>query len=159
MFLINGNPLSVDTAFTDADGNQYPANWLRLSTSEEKAAIGITEVADPVRADDRFYWNGDINTPKALEDETQTDQEGNTSTVKGLKSQFIAQIKQTANTLLQPSDWMVLRQLSRGIGMSHIYEDYRTAVIAKSNELETAIAAVTTVEELIALDLSFPKQD
>ena len=100
-----------------------------------------------------------FRSPKALEDETQTDQEGNTSTVKGLKSQFIAQIKQTANTLLQPSDWMVLRQLSRGIGMSHIYEDYRTAVIAKSNELETAIAAVTTVEELIALDLSFPKQD
>ena len=43
-FLLNGNPLVVDTPFTVGDTN-YPANWLRLSTSDEKTAIGITEVA------------------------------------------------------------------------------------------------------------------
>lgn len=47
MFLLNGNPLQIDTAFKDADGNSYPANWLRLTTLEEKQAIGITEVPDP----------------------------------------------------------------------------------------------------------------
>ena len=57
MFLLNNNPLPTDTQFT-VNGIQYPANWLRLTSAEEKAAIGITEVADPVRADDRFYWNG-----------------------------------------------------------------------------------------------------
>ena len=48
MFLLNGVPLPLDTPFKDAAGNSYPANWLRLTTLEEKQAIGITEVPDPV---------------------------------------------------------------------------------------------------------------
>lgn len=48
MFLLNGQPLPLDTPFRDAAGNSYPANWLRLTTLEEKNAIGITEVPDPV---------------------------------------------------------------------------------------------------------------
>jgi hypothetical protein len=47
MFLLNNVPLPLDTPFRDADGNSYPANWLRLTTLEEKQAIGITEVPDP----------------------------------------------------------------------------------------------------------------
>jgi hypothetical protein len=48
MFIFDGKPLSPDVAFTDpATGVQYPANWLRLSTLEEKEAIGITEVLTP----------------------------------------------------------------------------------------------------------------
>jgi hypothetical protein len=37
--------------------------------------------------------------------------------------------------------------------------EYRADVVAKSNELVVAINAVTTVEELIALDLSFPVKE
>lgn len=48
MFLLNNVPLPLDTPFKDAAGNSYPANWLRLTTLEEKQAIGITEVPDPV---------------------------------------------------------------------------------------------------------------
>lgn len=48
MFLLNGSPLPLDTPFKDAAGNSYPPNWLRLTTLEEKQAIGITEVPDPV---------------------------------------------------------------------------------------------------------------
>ena len=47
MFLLNGVPLPLDTPFKDAAGNSYPANWLRLTTLEEKQAIGIIEVPDP----------------------------------------------------------------------------------------------------------------
>ena len=42
---LDGKQLSYDRAFTH-DGIQYPKNWLRLTTLEEKKAIGITEVAD-----------------------------------------------------------------------------------------------------------------
>jgi len=48
MFLLNNVPLPIDTPFRDAAGNSYPANWLRLTTLDEKRAIGITEVPDPV---------------------------------------------------------------------------------------------------------------
>jgi len=47
MFLLDGTPLPLDTPFRDAAGNSYPANWLRLTSLEEKQAIGITEVPDP----------------------------------------------------------------------------------------------------------------
>lgn len=45
--MLNNAPLPLDLPFKDAEGNSYPANWLRLTSMEEKAAIGITEVPDP----------------------------------------------------------------------------------------------------------------
>lgn len=153
MFLLNGKPLAVDTPFT-ANDIQYPANWLRLSTEAEKIAIGITEVPDPVRANDRFYWNGDINNPKALEDKV----EENGSTTKGLKSQFIAQVKSTAGSILSQTDWMIIRKAERNVDVPSNVATYRASIVAKADELETVIAAVTSVEQLIALDLSFPAE-
>ena len=43
-FILDGKTLQQGVAFTDKDGNQYAANWLQLSTLEEKEAIGITEI-------------------------------------------------------------------------------------------------------------------
>ncbi len=51
MFLINGKHLPEGVGFRDANGTQYPSSWLNLSTEEEKLAIGITWVADPIRSD------------------------------------------------------------------------------------------------------------
>ena len=73
-FKLNGNPLAVDVAFSHND-IQYPANWLRLSTAEEKTAIGITEVADDPVYDSRFYLSN--GTAKSLDDEDAKDYEGN----------------------------------------------------------------------------------
>ena len=144
MFLIDGKPLAIDTPFTDADGNSYPSNWLRLSTAEEKAAIGITEVPDPVRADDRFYWNGDINTPKDIDQ---------------VKSMLISQVKTTAGTILAQSDWKVIRAAE---GVKPTDADtlaFRESVRLASNNNEAAINACTTVDELAVLQLPFPSQD
>ena len=68
-FKLNGNPLAVDVPFTVGDIN-YPANWLRLSTAQEKKDLGITEVADDPVYDGRFY-NGD-GSAKSLTDTTET---------------------------------------------------------------------------------------
>lgn len=144
-FILDGKTLQQGVAFTDKDGNQYAANWLQLSTLEEKEAIGITEIADPVLADDRFYWGGDINNPKAIDDKD----EENGSVTKGLKSQFIAQIKDTTNKLLAQSDWYVIRKLERNIDIPNDIANKRSAIITESNRLETAINAVADVEALI----------
>ena len=45
-FLLDGKVLPVDVPFTDPRGYQYPADWLRLTTLEEKEAIGIIEIPD-----------------------------------------------------------------------------------------------------------------
>ena len=148
MFLLNGNRLSENTAFVDSEGNQYPSNWLNLSTPEEKEAVGITWVADPVRADDRFYWDGNIDNPKALEDVTTT-VEGKEYTTKGLKSNFVAQIKDTAGKLLASTDWYVIRKLERNVEIPSEIALKRIQIVTEANRLETDINATTTVEGLI----------
>jgi hypothetical protein len=156
MFKIGTRTIQLDTPFTHND-IQYPANWIRLATEEDKSAIGLVWEADAVRADDRFYWDGNINNPKALEDVIET-VDGKEYTTKGLKSNFIAQIKTTAGSILAQTDWMVIRKAERNIDIPSSVATYRASVVAKADELETAISAVTSVEQLIALDLSFPSE-
>jgi hypothetical protein len=134
MFLINGKPLQEGTSFTDANGVKYPPHWLNVSTEAEKTAIGITWVADPARADDRFYWSGDINNPKDLD---------------GLKSQFVVQVKDTAGKLLANTDWYVIRKLERNVDIPENIVLKRTEIVIEANRLEDDIKASTTVEGLI----------
>ena len=42
-FIIDGKVIQLDQPFTSR-GIKYPATWLRLTTLDEKKAIGIKEV-------------------------------------------------------------------------------------------------------------------
>lgn len=149
MFLLNGKSLPIDTPFT-IDGTSYPANWLRLTSIEEKNAVGITEVADTqANYDDRFYWG--VDNPKQLEDITVTPEQGDPYTQHGLKHQWIAQVKDTANKLLSASDWMVIRKVERNVDVPAATTTYRQAVIAECTRLTTAIAGSADVPALIAV--------
>ena len=143
MFLLNGKRLPEGVAFEDAQGNKYPPQWLNQTTIEQKNAIGITEVPDPAPLDTRFYWDYDL--PKALEDKLEEDG----STTQGLKTQFINQVKDTANSLLTPTDWMIVRKHERNIDVPANVVQYRADIVANQSRLESAIIAVTTVEQLI----------
>lgn len=55
MFLLNGKKINPYTSFT-LDGVQYPSNWFVTASPAERLAVGITEVPDPVRPDERFYY-------------------------------------------------------------------------------------------------------
>jgi len=178
-FKIGDKVIPLDTPFTHNE-IQFPNNWIRLATEEEKLAIGLVWEADPVRADDRFYWDGNIANPKALEDKEEVDQDGNPMYVKeldntdplnpvmvdsterlvtkGLKSNFIAQVKQTAGSILAQTDWMVIRKAERDVAIPTVTVAYRASVVAKAEELEASITACTTVEELANLNLSFPQE-
>jgi hypothetical protein len=177
-FKLGTKTIQLDTPFTHND-IQYPANWIRLASEEDKDAIGLVWEADVVRADDRFYWDGNINNPKALEDKEESDENGNPLYVKvlgvvdgkpamvdsterlvtkGLKSNFIANVKSTAGSILAQTDWMVIRKAERNVDIPSAVATYRASVVTKATELETAISVVTTVEQLIALDLSFPSE-
>ena len=170
MYKLGNLTLRIGRSFTVGDV-MYPSNWLQKSTEAERTAIGITWVDDPVLADDRFYWSGDINNPKALEDKEEVDENGNPLYVKvldntdpdnpvmvdsderlvtkGLKSNMIAQVKHTAGTLLSQTDWYVTRKVERNVDIPTDVASKRVAIVAESERLETAIAAVTSVEQLI----------
>lgn len=150
MFLLNGNPISLDVAFTYNE-IQYPANWLRLASPEEREAIGITEVADPEPYDQRFYWAPGV--PKQLDDIEVNPEEENREpyTQKGMKSQWVGQFKDTAGKLLAATDWMVVRQVERGVEIPAAVAAKRLAIVAECDRLEAAALACATVEELIAV--------
>lgn len=145
MFKLNGKPLALDTPF-ECNEISYPANWLRLASPEERAAIGITEEADAPVYDDRFYWG--VNSPKQLEDLEVTPEEGEPYTQKGLKSQWIAQVKDTAGKLLAQTDWMIVRKYERKVAIPEAVVAKRAAIIAEAERLETAIVACADVEAL-----------
>ena len=155
-FKLNGNPLAVDVPFTVGDIN-YPANWLRLSTAQEKKDLGITEVDDPKTYDNRFYW-GD-GTAKALDDENAKDKDGNLLkdengdqvVTLGVKSVLKAQEKVTAGSLLARYDWYVIRKAESSKAIPTAIKTYRTAIRTACATRETEIDNCTDTAALVTL--------
>jgi len=88
---------------------------------------------------------GEVNGEPAMVDSEER------LVTKGLKSQWISQVKTTAGSLLAATDWMVIRKAERNIDVPAETQTYRAAVVAECDRLETAIAAATSVEALIAV--------
>ena len=135
---------------------------------------------DEIRPDDRYYWvtaNPDgsfTGTPKELEDREEVDQDGNPMYVKvlgevdgkpamvdsterlitkGLKSNHIAQVKHNTNMTLAQTDWYVIRKTERNIAIPADVVTDRAAIVAWATATEASITAVTTVEQLKAINL------
>jgi len=135
---------------------------------------------DEIRPDDRYYWvtaNPDgsyTGVPKELEDREESDENGNPLYVKvlgevdgkpamvdsaerlitkGLKSNHIAQVKHNTNMTLAQTDWYVIRKAERNIAIPVDVATDRAAIVAWATVTEASITAVTTVEELKAINL------
>lgn len=163
MFQLNGSPISIDNEIT-INGVRYP----HLRDPAIRAELGVVEVPDPEFYDQRFYWG--VGNPKILNDRPEVKEDGTPLFVqvydpatesmvdtteqvvtKGLKSEWIAQVKATAGSLLAQSDWKVVRAAE---GIKAVDADTlakRAAIRAYSDKLEADIKACTTVEELIAV--------
>ena len=146
-FLLNGNPLAVDIPFTVGDIN-YPANWLRFSTAQEKKDLGITEVADAPTYDSRFYW-GD-GTAKALDDKTETI-DGVEYTTLGVKSVLKAQEKRNAGSLLSKYDWYVVRKAEKSTAIPTAITTYRDGIRTACDTREKEIDACSDTAALVTL--------
>ena len=155
-FKLNGNPLAVDVAFSHND-IQYPANWLRLSTAEEKTAIGITEVEDPKVYDSRFYW-GD-GTAKTLTDKNEVDkngdpvldENGDQVVTLGVKSILKAQEKNIAGSLLAKYDWYVVRKAEKSTAIPTAITTYRDGIRTACDTREKEIDACADTAALVTL--------
>lgn len=155
-FKLDGKTLPVDVAFT-SNGVNYPANWLRLTTLDEKKAIGITEVADAPWYDQRFYWS--VDNPKRLADENAKDSDGNLLKDddgnqiinEGLKTLWIRQQKQQAATFLSKYDWYVTRKVEKDTAIPSAVTTYRDAVRTVCATRETEINACSDVAALKTL--------
>ena len=146
-FLLDGKPLAVDVPFTYGDIH-YPANWLRLSTAQEKKDLGITEVADAPVFDSRFY-NGD-GSAKALADTTET-KDGVEYTVLGVKSVLKIEEKAIAGNLLAKYDWYVVRKAEKSTAIPTAITTYRDGVRTACDTREKEIDACADTAALVTL--------
>lgn len=136
MFLLNGKPLSLDRAFTDINGIQRPANWLRLSSPEDLEKAGISEVPDPPSWDQRFYWGYDDDGQLIPKDHEQ------------LIEQWTATTRTTAGTLLAPTDWLITREADTGAPCPPEIRAWRQSIRDVSAQKVDAIKATTDTAEL-----------
>lgn len=141
MFILDGRQLQLDTAFTH-DGISYPANWLRLASPEEREAIGIVEIVEQPRPDDRFYWVSGPNddgswtaTPKDLD---------------MLKKNWTAQIKSSAYSILLPTDWLVIRHIEEGAENPDEWKLWRSSIRDYAGTKSSEIQAAADIDALIA---------
>ena len=175
----NGNIVQIiqpDVAFTIGE-KQYSARFIRNATEAERKAVGVYEIIEGEQKDQRFYWVtgptyrvNEVNQTveatytaiaKELEDKTETP-EGATEpvTTKGLKSQWIAQAKATAGSMLAASDWKVVRAAEGVKPVDAETTAFRAAVRAYSDTLEAAITGAADVPALMEVlnNQSWPKE-
>ena len=126
--------INMGRSWTDVNGNQYPTNWLALTTDAEKKAVGLTWEADPTPYDERFYSSA--SNPKNVVD---------------LKTTWIANTKNMAKSLLLPTDWYVVRKAETDTAVPSNVTTYRTAVRTACANIETSITNAADHTAFVAL--------
>lgn len=136
------------TAF-ELGGVQYPANWLNLSTPEEKLEAGLVEVvATNTPANQQFYWVSEtLNGPELTYTNTPMD-------LDTLKATWTASINNQAYSLLFPSDWMVVKSVETSTPVAPAWNTYRENVRLTADTTKQSIALCATVPELETLVLN-----
>jgi len=158
MWTYTGQRKREGRVWQDNNGIKYPAQWWGRTTQEEKEAVGLVWVDDPVPYDNRFYWSADL--PKAIDDVNAVDDDGNAILdedgvqviIRGLKWNAVQQTKTTAAGLLQPTDWMVIKAAEvADYTVPSEVTTYRAAVRTASNTIETAINGAADHAAFMAL--------
>ena len=142
-FLASGTPFTLDDV-------QYPANWLNLSTPEEKAALGIVDVVYAARPNDKFYWVSEA-APVVSNGVVTVSYTATPKDLPTLITSLVDQLNATAFSILSPSDWMAVKAFETGTKMADPWNTWRAAIRTQAGTQRTAIQACTTVEQLAAL--------
>ena len=122
----------------------------------QKLFIRNFETVQQIKPDNKFYYSNKnidgswIRTEKNLDDVNEVDDDGNAKldadgnqiVTKGLKSQWIAKTKKTANNLLASTDWQVIAKAERNRDIDSDVATYRAAVIAKCAAIEKSITDI-----------------
>ena len=151
---------------------QYPQNIFNLWSEAELEAIGIyslDSIDNTNTKNSRYYTNTGITYvfsdwkvtgsygvagAKALDD--STDLEGNL--VKGLKTQLKEETDEQQYSLLSDSDWMAIRKSDTDEAIPTAWKTYRDGTRTESDRHKTAIDAVSTVDALAALTVTWPSK-
>ena len=139
----------------DSSGVRHPSNW-HIWSVEEKAKYNLKEIIEDRPPDSRLYfWSKDSDgkittTAKALDDS-----EG----VVGLKTSLKNKVKDQQGSLLSQTDWAYIRHYDSGKDVPDNIEIWRNAIRAKATEMEDAIDACSSIEDIAKLWLVYDKDE
>lgn len=134
-YYYNGIKLHSNRSFKDAEGNTYAKNWFTTTTEEQRSAVGVTWIDDPVQEyyDQRFYWG-----PNHAKDLTE------------LKTKWIKDTKDDAGRLLAETDWYIVREAETSTAVPTDVTTRRAEIRTLCNRKEIEINATSTTYDLAA---------
>jgi hypothetical protein len=136
--LPDGKTVSDDMAFT-WDGIQYPSNWIKLSTQEDRDRIGLEgPLAPPPWYDERFYWGYDEDGKLIPKDHA------------GLVAMYCGYVRANANAILRDTDWTIIREADNGKPAEPALKQWREDIRLATGVKIDAIEATADTPELAA---------
>lgn len=141
--LLDGKPVIITLDLVIGVGDEaitHPAD--NLKDPEYRAALGIVDVEEESRPNDKFYLVGEVRPDGTYPKEPKDLDE--------LKKLLVSEVKATANAILAQTGWMIERAAdpSSGVPIPPEVVTYRGAVRDACNDNEAAILAADAVEAL-----------
>jgi hypothetical protein len=135
-----GQYIQEGTAF-ELNDIFYPANWLNLSTPEEKTALGLEEViATNSPANQTYYWVSEtLSGPSLTYTNTPKD-------LTSVKSTAINQVNSTAYSILLPTDWMVVKAVETSTTVAPSWNSWRQSIRTTATSTVNSIEGATDVD-------------
>jgi hypothetical protein len=157
--------------WTDSNGMQHPGNW-NIWSKAEKDAKNIKEIIEDSPPDSRLYfWSQDSNgkitsTAKPLDDKedgwkNDKDSDDWVSTRKGwtgIKTTLKNVVKDQQGSLLNQTDWAIIRKADKGTAIPSNIQTWRDAIRAKATEMENAIDNSTDTDAVARLFVSWDNE-
>ena len=138
MFKYKDKEIFPGKGWKNDEGVRHPKNW-NIWSSAEKKERGVVEIIPDTPPDSRLYdWSKDSNGKI-------------TSTAKDLdavKTEIKKEIKFQQFTELCGSDWAYIRHYDTGKDVPDNIETWRNAIRTKATEMEDALAACSSVEDI-----------
>ena len=144
-----------------SDGTyKHPYNWASAwSDADKKKFKLVWEKEEDTSFDNRFYWAKDVE--RKLDDEDAKDadgkqlyqEDGKTKLInEGLKTIWIRQTKETANSMLTKSDWYIIRATDdSSLAVPSNITAKRKAIRDACKTIEDKILACKTLDNFIKL--------
>jgi len=132
---------------------KYPSNIHSLWSEAELKAIGIYEVIidNTNYKDPKYYTNTNQEFAFASNKVTATYGTATAMDLDTLKTNHCQKIDNQAYSLLQPNDWMVVRNAESSKAIPSDWLDYRVGVRTAATDMKAKINAVSTVDALADL--------
>jgi len=147
MWKYKGKSIRPGKSWRDDNGVLHPGNW-NIWSAEHKASMGIIEIIPETPPDSRLYnWSmnkdGTINSKaKELDDSGE---------VLGLKSTLKNDVKKQQGSLLDQTDWVIIRKADTGKEVPTNIKTWRDAIRVRAIEMENAIDATSSVDDIVKL--------